>query len=1134
MGLLAAIGWSPFISPIEPNARRDRPHRLVACGTLAIALIAATFAREAEAQPQVLETSALRLEVDAPGYSYRLIDKLTGATLLDQSQTTFTVSGTERAVVSAALSAATPDSLSFNLNLAGGSTAGAVFSFDRPDVLEVNLTSASATQTREAFLDHGEHYYGLLEYPFAGAIDNRGLNREMIGYEHAAGTNYANARAPFYVTDAGYGIYTETTALGRYQVAVGGQTRVQFDEPDMTYYIMAGSPKKVLQSYAEVAGAPFLPPDWALGTCVWRDDHHNDLGGGVSNAQALALRDAAMLEQHQIHAASMWIDRPWTTGTSGWGGVDSQGTFIWDDEGSTGNGFPDPDALISTLNNTYGLELMLWVANRTDFDSRWLDNAPAGVRTFAESFDMRDPVAVAWVKQSIGTLVNRGIRGFKIDRGEEGEHPDSVQNLNTLLFTNTIAETFTDNGVNEAYPFARSAYDTARQTIGVWNGDTSATFAGLQVSLKNMLRSAAINFPTWGSDTGGYAGTPSKVLFARWLGASAYSPIMEILVGPNRTIWDDYDQQLIDITSQHAETHQQLIPYVRSYLYQATSKGLGVVRPMVFEDPRDPNVKDMWDQYMYGDALLVAPVVTSSSSRSVYLPPGSEWLDYNDKSTVYAGGQTLTLSNVPLNEVPVFVRRGSIVVRGDILQGNNTWTANWEPSLEVEFFLTAGDSARAFEYYTGSGVATIQYAKSAGNVAASFDDLGADGVAQFYLDELNGTLAGAGLLNVTRNGAILSDSDYQFDQATNRLQISYTGATDFSLSPSGGLLVLNIDRATGVGQLENIGAAGVEIDGYRILSARGSLSVDQWYGLEDRAVEGWEEANPSANMIAELNSSGSSIFEAGAGVGLGAVYAPNHSAFGQSDGEDLIFEYTTVDDLVIRSLIRYTGTSLQPSNLLLTVDPTTGETRLTNTSQFDVAIDGYRVRSNAGSLDSSGWSSLEDQSVGDWQEANPSPQQLVELEESGSLVLNPGDSYSLGSLYSPGTARDLAIDFVLPGTNDSTEGVVVYVLAGDYNRDGTVDAADYIVWRKNLGQAAAAGTSADGDFNGTIDHEDYEVWKSHFGTTLPTPISALSASNILPEPSAGCMGCLAFLLVGVCRRKVVAPHANLLGRPCSW
>ena len=420
--------------------------------------------------------------------------------------------------------------------------------------------------------------------------------------------------------------------------------------------------------------------------------------------------------------------------------------------------------------------------------------------------------------------------------------------------------------------------------------------------------------------------------------------------------------------AEHGETHHQLIPYVRSYLYQATTKGLGVSRPMVFEYPNDPNVKDMWDQYMYGDALLVAPVVASGSSRTVYLPSGDEWLDYNDKTTVYSGGQTIALSNVPLGEVPVFVRRGSIMVRGDVLKANNTWTASWQPSLEVDFFLANSDGSKSFDYYTGSGVAQIEFTKTAAAVAASLEDLGTDGVVQFYLDDLSHSLAKAGLLGVTRNGVPLSENDYQFDDATHRLQIGYAGASEFTLAPSGGVLVLDVDRATGFARLENIGVAGVVMDGYRVISSRGSLSVDHWIGLEDRGVDGWEESNPSQNMLAELNSNGSAAIDAGADLPLGALFSPNHSAFGVNDAEDLILEYTTVDNLVIRSLVRFSGTSLQPSNLLLTVDPATGEAHLTNTSKFSVSIDGYRIRSSGGSLDANGWKSLEDQSVGQWQE----------------------------------------------------------------------------------------------------------------------------------------------------------------------
>ena len=156
-------------------------------------MVAVALPTRVTAQTQVLESSALRLEINTAAYSYRLIDKSTGATLLDQSQTSFNISGTERAVLSASLNSSTASSLALSLNLAGGTTANALFSFNRPNALEVELSRPAAGKTQESFIDRGEHYYGLLEYPFAGAIDNRGLSHEMIGVGKLPNTDFANA-----------------------------------------------------------------------------------------------------------------------------------------------------------------------------------------------------------------------------------------------------------------------------------------------------------------------------------------------------------------------------------------------------------------------------------------------------------------------------------------------------------------------------------------------------------------------------------------------------------------------------------------------------------------------------------------------------------------------------------------------------------------------------------------------------------------------------------------------------------------------------------------------------------------------------------------------------------------------------
>ena len=71
---------------------------------------------------------------------------------------------------------------------------------------------------------------------------------------------------------------------------------------------------------------------------------------------------------------------------------------------------------------------------------------------------------------------------------------------------------------------------------------------------------------------------------------------------------------------------------------------------------------------------------------------------------------------------------------------------------------------------------------------------------------------------------------------------------------------------------------------------------------------------------------------------------------------------------------------------------------------------------------------------------------------------------------------------------------------GDYNRNGVVDAGDYVVWRNSLGQSVAHGAGADGSDNGVIDAADYAVWKAHFGETLGS--SGVASDSAVPEPSS--------------------------------
>jgi alpha-D-xyloside xylohydrolase len=677
---------------------------------------------------EVLESDLLRLEVTTgTAYGYRLLEKSTSQVLVMRNQTQFTISGTVRTVSgTSGTPIRTANSLQVGLSMSGTTQKATVlFTFAQADVLRVDLShdAGTATSTRERFTDQNEKYYGLTEYPFAaGVLDNRGLDLDLFGNPATAwvSTGFCNARAPFYFTTRKYGIYTESTAFGHYTVAVSGNTSFSFNEPRIKYHILYGKPQQILQSYTTIADGVYMPPDWAFGTIWWRDDHYQDLDG-LPSAQERVLEDARMLQRLGIPSAGMWIDRPFTAppGSWGWGGLDAAHDKILFDPSP--GGFPNPAAMVSEL-NARGLQLMTWISNKMAYEM--YDEALArgflfaGYQSSGSAADLSIPAAYTWFRDRLHTLNVLGTRGYKIDRADEGEVPNSAQNSNTVLCHKAAAESMgnTPEGPNNALIFARSTFDKSRRYCGVWNGDTESRWDGLQISVKNVVRCANINFHMWGSDTGGYGTNPTKELFARWLGFSAYTPMMEILQGPGRTIWNDYDENLYDliyIAQAQCRTHHELIPYVRSHFYAATTTGLGVVRPLPVMFPDDANVQDLWDEYMYGNALLVAPVVQQGATgRSVYVPVAAApdnrpWLNYNDKTTVYTPGQTVTI-DASMSVVPVLLRAGEILVRGNILQANqrgSDWTGPaWAPTMAVETFVGPDDIDTFFDYYMGAGV----------------------------------------------------------------------------------------------------------------------------------------------------------------------------------------------------------------------------------------------------------------------------------------------------------------------------------------------------------------------------------------------------------------------------------------------
>jgi hypothetical protein len=192
--------------------------------------------------------------------------------------------------------------------------------------------------------------------------------------------------------------------------------------------------------------------------------------------------------------------------------------------------------------------------------------------------------------------------------------------------------------------------------------------------------------------------------------------------------------------------------------------------------------------------------------------------------------------------------------------------------------------------------------------------------------------------------------------------------------------------------------------------------------------------------------------------------------------------------------------------LTLNVDPDTGAAQILNGTGFTVAIDTYAITSASGSLrfadgnPADTWNSLQDQgaSGGNWFEANSDAGQLSELLVSGGLELGPDAVVNLGSPFNDASGLlDLNFQFS-----------ILESAAGDFNGDGLVNAADYVLWRNHDGDADDSVLGGNGDEVAGVGAGDYELWKLNYGNSnsgdgIPQLLTGKVVYSALVSPGGG-------------------------------
>ena len=180
--------------------------------------------------------------------------------------------------------------------------------------------------------------------------------------------------------------------------------------------------------------------------------------------------------------------------------------------------------------------------------------------------------------------------------------------------------------------------------------------AGLQTLIPTALMMSIAGYPFILADMiGGNAYNqqfPSKEMYIRWLQVNTLMPALQFSIPPWH--FKDPTAVVIKITKSMLKLHEQYSPLIKSLAKNAVKTGEPIMRPLWWVAPKDTKTFTIGDQFLVGDDLLVAPVVTEHSrQRDIYLPEG-QWRDH--RGHVHQGSLTLSDFEVELHELPYFTR----------------------------------------------------------------------------------------------------------------------------------------------------------------------------------------------------------------------------------------------------------------------------------------------------------------------------------------------------------------------------------------------------------------------------------------------------------------------------------------------
>ena len=421
------------------------------------------------------------------------------------------------------------------------------------------------------------------------------------------------------------------------------------------------------------------------------------------------LEQVALTNQHAIPATVLVVEA-WSDESTFYLFNDAQYTprpgaerFHLDDFTFPPDGrWPDPKAMVDTLHEQ-GIRLVLWQIPvfkkldephpQHDLDVAYAlqqqlvlqnaDGTPHHIRPFwfHDGYvpDFSNPELERWWFARRQYLIDElGVDGFKTDGGEhiwgaDLRASDGSRGADQInLFPHLYESAYARFAGKDRVLFSRAGYTGSQAVSTHWAGDENSTFAAFRHSITAGLSAGASGFTFWGWDIAGFGGDlPTPELYLRATAMATFCPIMQYhseynpqrIPSRDRTPWHVQEKcgnpDVIPTFRFFANLRMNLLPHIWSEAIKASHSGLPLMRSLALEFPHDARAGEFPYQYLFGENLLVAPVVWEGQREiDVYLPEG-EWYDF--WTGEYHAGSTVLRCEIPLNRIAVFVRAGSVV-----------------------------------------------------------------------------------------------------------------------------------------------------------------------------------------------------------------------------------------------------------------------------------------------------------------------------------------------------------------------------------------------------------------------------------------------------------------------------------------